>query len=169
MELVTSATPEKAPPLHREKVDSTGIGLGMQPAGFIRRVIAYIIDTCILFTLVLFFIFSGLMGVHLSTGIDSFYYEGSGAIFLLSVLFLYMGYFTFFHAHAGQTPAKMIMRIKVVTHQGKIPSHFQALVRTFGFFLSHLFFGFGFLLTLIGHQKRALHDLFSSTQVILSP
>lgn len=172
MEIVTSSTTEKEDPFQRKAGDPLDFVLAdtaMQPAGFIRRFIAYVIDTCILFTLGLLFIFSGITGLRLSTGIDSFYYEGTGSIFLLSVLFIYIGYFTFFHAHDGQTPAKMIMRIKVVTRQGKAPSLFKAFIRTLGFFLSHLFFGFGFLLILIGHKKRALHDLFTGTQVVLSP
>ncbi len=165
MELLeTDGLYRQGPPKSAVRPESCPI----RPAGFIRRAIAYVIDTMIVFSLFLGFIFSGFMGLRFSGGIDSFYYSGTGEIVFLSYLFLYIGYFTFFHAFGGQTPAKMIMRIKVVTKTGQPPSYFRSLIRTFGFFLSHLFFGFGFLLTLIDRKKRALHDLLIGTEVILS-
>lgn len=140
-----------------------------RPAGFTRRAISYCMDSFIILILFLVLIFSGVMGMRFSGGMDAFFYTGSGDIFILSFLFIYTGYFTFFHAYEGQTPAKMIMRIKVVTREGASPSFVHALIRTVCFFLSHLFFGFGFLLTLLEPKKRALHDLLTGTQVVLSP
>ncbi|MFQ5588784.1 MAG: RDD family protein [Nitrospiria bacterium] len=139
-----------------------------RPAGFIRRAVAHVIDGMILFTLFLCFIFFGWMGLSTSQGIDSLYYSGSGEIIFLAYGFLYVGYYTFFHAFGGQTPAKMILRIRVVNRAGESPSYPHALMRTFGFFLSHLFFGFGFFLALVDRKKRALHDLLVKTEVTLS-
>ncbi len=141
---------------------------GSRPAGFVRRAIAYLIDSLILFSLFLVLIFSGIAGLRFSGGFDTFYYSGTGELFFLGYFFLYTGYYTFFHAYGGQTPAKMIMRIKVLKKDGEVPSYLHSLVRTFGFFLSHLFFGFGFFLTLIERRKRALHDLLTGTEVVLS-
>ncbi len=139
-----------------------------QPAGFIRRVIAYLVDSSIIFILYLLFSASGLMGIQLAGGTEGLFYTGSLAVFLSAFLFLYTGYFTFFHGYGGQTPAKMILRIKVVTTRGTPLSHLHAFIRTLGFFVSHLFFGLGFLITIIERKKRALHDLLSGTQVILA-
>jgi len=171
MEVLSPELPEK------ENPNGPDLGFSMlnqgivapRPAGFIRRAIAYSMDMAIIFFLFLFFIYWGLMGMHLSGGLDLFFNSTTEGIFPLSFVFLYTGYFAFFHAYGGQTPAKMIMRIMVVNKKGLPPSYFRALMRSFGLFFSHLFFGFGFFMVIIEPKKRALHDLLTGTQVMLSP
>ncbi|NOY83880.1 MAG: RDD family protein [Nitrospirae bacterium] len=140
-----------------------------RPAGFIRRAIAYSIDLGIIFILFLVFIYWGAMGMQSSGSIDLILLSSTGNLLLLSFVFLYSGYFSFFHAYGGQTPAKMVLRIIVVDKDGLPPSHLRALTRSLGLSLSHLFFGLGFLLAIIEPKKRALHDLLTGTQVILAP
>ncbi len=141
-----------------------------RPAGFIRRAIAYSIDLGIIFILFLVFIYWGAMGMQSSGSIDLILLSSTGNLLVLSFVFLYTGYFTFFHAYGGQTPAKMVLRIIVVNKKnGLPPSHLRALTRSLSLSLSHLFFGLGFLLAIIEPKKRALHDLLTGTQVILAP
>ncbi|MEC4678500.1 MAG: RDD family protein [Nitrospirota bacterium] len=140
-----------------------------RPAGFIRRAIAYSIDLGIIFILFLVFIYWGAMGMQSSGSIDLILLSSTGNLLVLSFVFLYTGYFTFFHAYGGQTPAKMVLRIIVVDKDGLPPSHLRALMRSLGLSLSHLFFGLGFLLAIIEPKKRALHDLLTGTHVILAP
>lgn len=146
----------------------------LQPAGFIRRAIAFIIDFFMIELLYLFLMGMGVWGMQLSKGGRGDFFPSELVLASLAVpfiavwFFLFIGYFTFFHFYDGQTPAKMIIRIKVVTEEGTIPSFPQALVRSFGYFISGFFFGFGFLFSIFERKKRALHDLLVRTQVILS-
>lgn len=139
-----------------------------KPAGFTRRTIAYMIDAVIIVFLFQFFLLAGKMGTLLSSG-EGIGLSGLGGTLFSSLLFITIGYFTFFHTHCGQTPAKMIMRIKVVTGDLETPSPLKAFIRTLGYFVSGLFFGLGFFITIFESKKRALHDLLTGTQVILSP
>lgn len=155
--------------LYARDADASQDSVKARPAGFMRRVISYSIDLFIIFVLLLIFIYWGAMGMQLSWDSDFLLASTTGNLFVLSFVFLYTGYFTFFHACGGQTPAKMILRIMVVDKNGLPPSHFRSLMRSLGLFLSHLFFGFGFLLVMIGSKKRALHDLLTGTHVMLVP
>jgi uncharacterized RDD family membrane protein YckC len=83
---------------------------------------------------------------------------------------LYMAGFHFAH---GQTPAKSIMRLRVVDRNGEKPNAATALVRglVLSFFLLLLsFFPFLFFLPLLyaflNPQRRALHDLVAGTYVV---
>lgn len=154
---------------YAKDADASRDSVKARPAGFMRRVISYSIDLSIIFVLFLIFIYWGAMGMQLSWDSDFLLASAMGNLFVLSFVFLYTGYFTFFHAYGGQTPAKMILRIIVVDKNGLPPSHFHSLMRSLCLFLSHLFFGFGFLLVMIGPKKRALHDFLTGTHVMLVP
>jgi len=146
-----------------------GISAISPPAGFIRRAIAYGIDSAIIAGLYFLLLFVGLAGIRSASGVDSLYFSGSGRIAMAAMSFLYIAYFTFFHANGGQTPAKRILRIKVISANGSDLSLLHALLRTFGYALSFLFLGAGFFLAAIEGQKRALHDLLAYTRVVLAP
>ncbi|MBI3804877.1 MAG: RDD family protein [Nitrospirae bacterium] len=143
----------------------------LQPAGFLRRVLAFGIDLFIIQFLYLLLMVVGFLAIRQASGgaipeeemVVSLVAPFAAAWFLLLI-----GYFTFFHSYGGQTPAKMLIRIKVVTAQGTPPSPLRALLRTFGYFLSSFFFGVGFLLAIFEKKKRGLHDLLAQTEVILA-
>lgn len=145
-----------------------------QPAGFLRRAIAFLIDFFIIEVLYLFVLIAGFLAIRMSTGGEGLLLSEDGSLtplvapFVAAWFCLFLGYFTFFHAHGGQTPAKMLIRIKVVT-SGAVPiSPLRALVRSFGYFLSSFFFGFGFFISIFERKKRALHDLLARTEVVLA-
>jgi uncharacterized RDD family membrane protein YckC len=145
----------------------------LQPAGFIRRAVAFLIDLFIIEALYLLLIGMGMWGMQLSGGRGGLFSSDSLLAFSLIPFiavwfFLYIAYFTFFHFYDGQTPAKMIIRIKVINSAGNPLSFPQALVRSIGYFLSGFFFGFGFFLSIFERKKRALHDLLVGSDVILS-
>lgn len=145
-----------------------------RPAGFIRRVIATLIDALLIGLLFQLFMFSGLAGLSLALGpdgLDTLDFSSLGVISLSSLFFVQLGYFTFFHTHCGQTPGKMTLRIIVVsdvTDTFVSPSPAQAFFRALGLCVSASFFGFGLLLSIFGRKKRALHDFLCGTQVLLS-
>lgn len=146
----------------------------VQPAGFLRRVVAFLIDFFIIEILYLALLAAGFLGIRYSTGGEGLFLTEGGSLtpwvapFIAAWFCLFLGYFTFFHAHGGQTPAKMLIRIKVVASGDAPLSPFRALVRSFGYFLSSFFFGFGFLMTIFNRKKRALHDLLTRTEVVLA-
>ena len=163
-------TMKEAPPHLEAATPSPAL---LQPAGFIRRAIAFIIDFFIVEFLYLFLIIMGLLGMQFSRGGGDLFFSESAPFslaipFIAVWFFLFIGYFTFFHSYDGQTPAKMIIRIKVVTETGTPLSLPRALVRSFGYFISGFFFGFGFLFSIFEKKKRALHDLLARSYVVLS-
>ncbi len=145
----------------------------LQPAGFLRRVLAFSIDLFIMQFLYFILYIVGVLGASRSTEWDRIVRVISApalAMPFIAVWFVFfVGYFSFFHACGGQTPAKMLIRIKVVTGEGEALSRIQSLCRTLAYFLSSFFFGFGFLLSIVERKKRGLHDLLTRSQVVLAP
>jgi len=163
------------PELRNEEVRSEGPALpkeALQPAGFIRRAVAFVIDFFIIEFLYLILIGVGVLGVHKARSGDFFPSESVltslATPFVAVWFFLFFAYFTFFHFFDGQTPAKMIVRIKVVSEGGGPLSFSQAAVRPLGYFISGFFFGFGFLFSIFERKKRALHDLLVRSYVVLA-
>jgi uncharacterized RDD family membrane protein YckC len=139
-----------------------------RPAGFIRRAVAIVIDIVLIGILSQLFILIGMAGLSVTSGVELFELFELGPVWLSSLFFIQIGYFSFFHAHCGQTPGKMTLRIIVTTHSHRLLSPLHAFFRALGFFVSASFLGIGFLLTFLGRKKYALHDLLCGTQVLLS-
>ncbi len=66
----------------------------------------------------------------------------------------------------GQTPGKMLMRVKVVRWDGEEIGYARAVLRWLGYFLALIPFGFGFLWVLFDPRGRGLHDILAGTCVI---
>jgi uncharacterized RDD family membrane protein YckC len=77
-----------------------------------------------------------------------------------------LGYFVFFWTQYGATPGKMVLRLKVVTPQGRLISAPQAVGRYFAQILSGIILGIGFMMAGWDDEKRALHDRLAETRVI---
>lgn len=145
----------------------------LQEAGFLRRALAFSLDLVLIGFLYLTLLLVGALGVHAGAAGGRVILFGDPissltAPFILVGPFLFISYFTFFHSYGGQTPAKKLIRIKVVSTGGASLTPWQALARSFGYFLSTFFFGFGFFLSIFEKKGRALHDLLTRSQVILS-
>ena len=78
----------------------------------------------------------------------------------------FFSYFIGFASSGGQTPGKAIMRIRVVSSNGKAATTSTIFVRTFGYVLSGMFFGLGFLIAFFTKRHRSLHDFLSGTYVV---
>jgi uncharacterized RDD family membrane protein YckC len=142
-------------------------------AGFFVRGVAFCIDLVVLnfLFLILGFVGSSAMGISL----ESIHLEMPSAELVQFLLSLYMliwfllfcTYFSFFMSFGGQTPGKMLLRIRVLTKERQPLSFGKALLRTLGYFLSgSLLLGLGFFMIIFHPQKRALHDLLAGTVVI---
>ena len=137
------------------------------PAGFVRRALAFIIDFIFLGFLYLIPFAFGLLGLYLSKGAVADL-TALFAPFVSIWLVLFIGYFTFFHVHSGQTPAKQIVRIKVVNKKGAHLSHCAGLFRSFLSLFFLAFFSVIFLMIIFGKKKQGLHDMLASSYVVLS-
>jgi uncharacterized RDD family membrane protein YckC len=138
-------------------------------AGFPRRVLAYLIDLFILQCLDLFLFLAGWLAAALALRYDSLEAISPSFtnLFIPTALVLYIVYFTFFHAYGGQTPGKILVRIKVIGKDGGPLPLFWSFIRTLGYSLSSIFFA-GFLLALFEKRGRALHDVLARSEVVQS-
>jgi uncharacterized RDD family membrane protein YckC len=75
-------------------------------------------------------------------------------------------YFIYFIGKDGQTPGKKMCKIKVVNADGSKVTYGKATGRFFGYILSSLICGIGFLMAAWDDEKRALHDRVCDTRVI---
>lgn len=136
-------------------------------AGFWIRLVAYCIDAAIVslaqFALIYLLDFSlGMAGSV--TG------QGQVAISVVSGLLgatISFAYGVFFIGYCGQTPAKMLLGIKVIRTGGAEMNYGRAVLReVLGKFVSGILLGIGFLMVAFDSQKQGLHDKIADTYVI---
>jgi uncharacterized RDD family membrane protein YckC len=75
-------------------------------------------------------------------------------------------YFTGFHAAHGKTPAKALLRLRVVEQSGQNPSLAKAFIRAFVLIVSMSLLFIPFIYAFLNPQRRALHDLVADTCVV---
>lgn len=144
------------------------VKLEVMPAGFVVRLVAFIIDSII--------IGLGALIIRVPLGIislfvtDAFWNQAilfnftglNILLYLLSVL-----YFVFLTYSTGSTLGKKVMNIRVVSVTEEELSLWQVMYReTVGRYLSTVITFLGYLLILIDKKKQALHDKLADTQVI---
>lgn len=150
----------------------------MTRAGFGQRFVAYLIDHIILG--VIYVVLSMLVGAVL--GLGGFFAPDGGvanntvpnavasfatlvyALILWALQFLYFGYF---FSTSGQTPGKRVMGIKAVSRDGGPLSFARGGFRgTFGYWVSGLLFGLGFIWSLFDANSETWHDKMFGTRVV---
>jgi uncharacterized RDD family membrane protein YckC len=174
------ATPKVPPPLRRRQSAERAPGRRPgaapaaakgAPAGFWIRFAAYLIDSAIQMIpiIVMGLIFFLTMFPMLQTGQG----ELSPAWFLL--LFVgwlvaaatFIVYPLYFWTSRGATPGKSLLRLKIVTTDGKSPIGMKhAVLRLIGYMINGFTFGIGFLLIALSEDKRGLHDRIAETAVM---
>lgn len=79
-------------------------------------------------------------------------------------------YYTWATFRFGTTLGKRPFRIRVVSAEKREPVTFkQSLLRCFGYVVSYLPFGCGFLMVAFQPEKRGLHDLIAGTVSVITP
>jgi uncharacterized RDD family membrane protein YckC len=145
-------------------------GGAMEFASFWTRFAAYFVDGII--TGIIGAIFGGVLGFAIgAAGGMSGDNKASGLILIqlvsMGVSFgVRAAYFIYFIGKDGQTPGKKLCKIRVVSADGSPVTYGKATGRFFGYFLSSLILGIGFLMAAWDDEKRALHDRLCNTRVI---
>jgi uncharacterized RDD family membrane protein YckC len=73
-----------------------------------------------------------------------------------------------FWVGAGATPGKMVVGIKVTMTDGEPIELGAACLRYFGYWISGLILGIGYLMIAFSSQKKGLHDNIANTVVVFS-
>lgn len=136
-------------------------------AGFVSRLIAYVVDQLILvgfFSIVTFVASFILESVRVGEYVRIFV---AGLIFLFNVT-IYLTYFLGFWMLAGQTPGKALMGLRIVRSDGNRLNLRRAIIRLAGYWLSASLLFLGYLMVLIDARRQALHDKLAGTLVVYS-
>ncbi|MEW6440977.1 MAG: RDD family protein [bacterium] len=144
-------------------------------AGFWIRVVAYVIDSAILFLVMALLFAVGVFGytkgsaTHPFEHFSSWRFEGPWNAFNLFAFILMMAYFTYFLGKTGQTPGKKICGLRVIRTDGGNVSYAQAALRTLGYYINQLTLFIGFLWVAVDPRKQGLHDKIAGTLEIRLP
>ncbi|MDY0213014.1 MAG: RDD family protein [Desulfuromonadaceae bacterium] len=163
-EAASYETPALATAAQAEFTQHLNDGGAAPPAGFWIRVVAALLDSMISALLQFSMVFA-LGAITELSGTSNL-----PSVQILTMLFGTLAgvfYYVFFTGYSGQTPGKMLLRLKVVRLDGTKVSYGQALLReTIGKFISGIILGIGYLMVALRADKRALHDLIADTRVI---
>lgn len=143
----------------------------MQKATFLERVIAFVIDGVILGIVggiagAIFSIPGGLISGDGSDGTMVMVGSLLSLVGSLVQLVIYIGYDIYFWTKSGQTPGKMIMKIKVVSVEGNLLTMGGAVMRVIGYFVSSFVCMLGYLWPLFDKDQQAWHDKIAKTYVV---
>jgi uncharacterized RDD family membrane protein YckC len=145
--------------------------LSAPKGGFFIRLVAYVIDSFILFFLDRLLIFAA--DIFLGKGSLSFSAadlteQNIGHLLYYMAMSMLIGcfYFTYCHGVTGQTIGKWICGLKVVQKNGEPLGIGRAFLRWFGYWVSGFFFFFGFIWIAFSKQKQGWHDKIAGSYVI---
>jgi len=151
---------------------------GTVPAPMTRRVLAFLLDF-----ILIYFLAIPILGVVMKLYMPDYenmawqvFFEPEKPVppqfyhyvTILGCIFypLFALYMAGFHAAHGRTPAKSILRIRVVDQNGQKPTLFKALLRGLGFLVSCYLYGIPFIYAFFDPQRRTAHDLIAGTYVV---
>jgi uncharacterized RDD family membrane protein YckC len=144
--------------------------------GFWRRAMAYGIDKTILQISGMILFISGLLIFDLN--LPAYRHGREWGLFgtMLNGRFIFgyyaitvlmdMVYFTWFHGVTGQTPGKILMRLRVVQENDESLTFGLAFLRWVGYMISAIPAGFGFIWIAFDRKKRGWHDRIAGTVVV---
>jgi len=149
--------PGYAPPV-------TGPAPGLEYAGFGIRLVAYLIDSAILFV-VIFAVAAatgGFFKTDPDTGLTTINGAAQGLAFAISIAYL-VG----FWGSRSQTPGMMALNLRIVRVQNGAPLDFGvAILRYVGYIISSIPFGIGLIWAAFDPRKQGWHDKIAGTVVI---
>lgn len=138
----------------------------MQKAGFLIRLVAYLIDGVIV--AVGNSLLAMIFGVPLNTSAGT-PVEVSGMMVIGSLVMLIwsVGYILYFWSTSGQTPGKAILGLKIIRADGGAKLGLgKAILRLIGYFISGVIIYLGFLWIIWDKEKQGWHDKIAGTYVV---
>jgi uncharacterized RDD family membrane protein YckC len=154
-----------------QRVTNVSSQVGLRYASFETRLVAFVLDVIVLFSVLALFFAVAFLQVLLRSDFgdvdppDSAFYLA--AIILLIYFFIFFPlYFLALWVWRGQTVGKMAMAIKVVRRDGHPLGVGTALLRLVGYLFSTLLLFAGFLMIAFDPQRRGLHDRLADTLVV---
>jgi uncharacterized RDD family membrane protein YckC len=138
---------------------SYGGAASMEKAGFLVRLVAWIIDIVILAIVqaVLNFILVAVLG------------DAGTAIAGVLNFIISIAYFVYFWSSTGATPGHQVMGLRVVGTDGTFPITIgKAIVRYVGYVISIAVIFIGLLWVIWDGQKQGWHDKIAGTYVVRS-
>jgi uncharacterized RDD family membrane protein YckC len=151
-----------------DRGDQLSAALDGRVAGFVTRLMAYLLDLVVLVALIAL---GGWLFVLVDDFIQSFFPEEVDLI-SLSVLFaalipiLMILYYVGFWSLTGRTPGKWVLGLRVVGSDGEPPRLGRSFIRLFGYVVSALAFWMGYLWVLVDNDRQAWHDHMARTWVV---
>ena len=157
---------------------NAGLTRRVRPAGFISRLVAFMVDLVLIsitITIVVFGIneimsFFGLK-IMLNRWISSSVNAETinSAIRILVVLLYYIFsilYFAIFYSLVSYTPGKYLVGLQVVRTDGFRLRFWRSLLRAVCYYLSALLLFTGFIWIIFDNNRQGLHDKIAGTVVI---
>jgi uncharacterized RDD family membrane protein YckC len=145
----------------------------MNKASFFQRLAAWSIDRVILLiiTLLAATAFRVVSGMGIDTDITmrepNALLSLSASVFMLAIAFADFLYFGYFWSRQERSIGMGMMNIKVVKTDGRPLSFLMAGLRgTFGYYVSGLIFGLGYLWFFVDKQQQTWHDKIFNTVVL---
>lgn len=140
----------------------------MRAAGLLRRLLAFLLDQVIVGAVWLLGVLWLLIAYELTAADEA----ALGALAVLAAAALGLGvllhavYFVGFIAAGGQTPAKMLARVRVVRGDGGPVGCGRALARWIGYGLVFASLGLGGGVAALNRDRRGVHDWIAGTRVV---
>lgn len=79
---------------------------------------------------------------------------------------IYAAYFIYFHGAKGQTPGKMLFKLKVIQTNGQDMTYGKSLIRFLGYIVNQFTLLIGFIWAAFDKEKQGLHDKIAGTYVV---
>ena len=154
-----------------QRVTNVSSQVGLRYASFETRLVAFVLDVIVLFSVLALFFAVAFLQVLLRSDFGDV--DPPDSAFYLAAIILLIYFFPFFPLYflalwvwRGQTVGKMAMAIKVVRRDGHPLGVGTALLRLVGYLFSTLLLFAGFLMIAFDPQRRALHDRLADTLVV---
>ena len=144
------------------------LALDGRVAGFVTRLMAYVLDIVILVALIAL---GGWIFLLVDDFIQNFFGEGVevvslNVIFVALVPILMISYYVGFWSLTGRTPGKWVLGLRVVGPDGEPPRLGRSFIRLLGYAISALVLWLGYLWVLVDEDRQGWHDHMARTWVV---
>lgn len=146
----------------------------LQFAGFLSRLVAFVVDLVVILTALAVFrltaqalydFFTTIVPVLRFGFVDTLLLQLGG---VTASAIAQGAYFILFWTLNGQTPGMALMGLQVIHNDAVRPPLPASIIRYFGYWLSAIALGLGFLWVLVDRRRRGWHDILAGTYVVHS-